>query len=332
MAEPLLFANVGWMTWYEGQREDDHTLGNHAWLKKHKWGHEAWNFKPYRGKVYGYIPGRSSRIDIRKLDPQCRGAFVDGVTVVFMARHPRTRETRIVGWYSDAVVYREVGHATLIRARGIEVQYQVVADESRMKLLSVDERQFRIPTEKVQGNLGQSPLWYGGSDAFRQSVRAYIASEAQPPARSKARRGDLSQSADPAARKLIELAAVRHATAFYQSKLGGLRQVRSVEGDAAGWDLTVTGAGEVLKVEVKGLGGSTVCVELTPNEFAKMQSPEHRRDYVVYVVTEALTERAKSHIFYYNALRSQGREHIWTTHDQKQLKIEKRIAARLTAG
>jgi hypothetical protein len=145
-------------------------------------------------------------------------------------------------------------------------------------------------------------------------------------------KGGSPRRADPEARKLIELAAVRHATTYYESKVGGSRTVRSVEADNEGWDLTVTSGDEVLKVEVKGLTGTHLCVELTPNEYKQMQSSTHRADYVIYVLTEVGTRNARSHIFYYNALLSQGRAHVWTTEDDRRLKVEKVIAARLTVA
>ena len=130
---------------------------------------------------------------------------------------------------------------------------------------------------------------------------------------------------------MIEVAAVKHATEFYESILGGSWKIQSVEQDGVGWDLTATRDNETLKIEVKGLSGSVVCVELTPNEYAKMISTEHRSDYVIYVVTEAGTAKAMSHVFYYNALVSKGKQHIWIAEDGRQLKIKKMTGARLSA-
>ncbi|WP_410723360.1 protein NO VEIN domain-containing protein, partial [Burkholderia sp. SIMBA_042] len=76
---------------------------------------------------------------------------------------------------------------------------------------------------------------------------------------------------------------------YYESEEGGNRTVSSVEEDNVGWDLTVTGGDVTLKVEVKGLSGHELCVELTPNEYKQMVSPEHRAMYAVYVVTGALS-------------------------------------------
>ncbi|HEV3006156.1 MAG TPA: DUF3883 domain-containing protein, partial [Pirellulales bacterium] len=42
------------------------------------------------------------------------------------------------------------------------------------------------------------------------------------------------------------------------------------------------------RLEVKGLSGNQICVELTPNEFAQMQN--WRDSYCLCVVTNALTD------------------------------------------
>lgn len=330
MSEPLLFANVGWMNRYEGQFEDDPTLGNHGWLKNHKWGHEAWNFKPYRGKVYGYVPGRANKINLNNLGANTKDESIEGVTVVFIAREPRSKETRIVGWYRNATVFRTVGNATIRREPDVDVQYQIVANKVDATLLPHLQRAFRVPTAKVPRNLGQSPLWYGGTDAFRETVRRYIGSGGAIPLPKPSGKAGSPRQPNPEMRKMIEVAAVRHAWDFYESVNGGSWQVESVERDGVGWDLTVTRGAEVLKVEVKGLSGRDLCVELTPNEYTKMQSPVNRTDYVIYVVTEASTKNSKSHVFYYNALLSQGRNHLWRTEDGRQLNIKELTGARLT--
>jgi hypothetical protein len=85
-------------------------------------------------------------------------------------------------------------------------------------------------------------------------------------------------------------------------------------------------------VEVKGLSGRELCVELTPNEYKQMVSPEHRAMYTVYVVTEALSSTARAHIFYYNAEASGGGRHVWNSVDGRRLNVQQIVGARLTAS
>lgn len=175
-------------------------------------------------------------------------------------------------------------------------------------------------TDRQQpGNLGQSPVWYGKDDKFRKSVLAYVEA------------GGKRHQPDPDLRRRIEEAAVEHATLYYESAEGGKRSVVSVERNARGWDLEASGFdGSMLKVEVKGLQGRQVVAELTPNEYSKMLDPEHRRDYVIYIVTQALEKVPKSHVFRYDAERSKSKSVVWVTDDDRKLVIEPIVAARVS--
>lgn len=325
--EPLVFVNIGWMVAYRGP-DNDPTLGGHGWLKTHDYGHEAWNFLPHQRNLYGYVP-RSARINLKRLGAARGDDLMTGVTVVWVARSPRNGVTYVVGWYRNATVYQESDHFSVTRANGTVVRYQITAPIDGAKLLSPDQRVFEVPTAKVKGNLGQSPVWYGNAD-YVERIRAYLNADGvmrEPPRKSSPKS---PKQHDQEMRKRVELAAVRHAIDYYESPAGGSRTVVSVEKDNTGWDLTVTGGDVTLKVEVKGLSGNGVVVELTPNEYRQMLSPEHRNMYVVYIVTEALGPAATSHIFYYNSDASKGRQHVWMTEDGRVLHIEPLTAARLT--
>lgn len=327
MNEPLVFVNIGWMVAYLGPYKDP-TLGGHGWLKTHDYGYEAWNFLPQNGKLHGYVP-RSARIRLQRLGAQSKDQQLSDVTVVWIARSPRNGVTYVVGWYRNATVHRECDHFKVLRPNGENVGHQIEASIGNAKLLKPDQRILAVPTSKVKGNLGQSPVWYG-NDAFVKQIREYLKTNGVVPTSSKKGALGSPKQVDPEVRKKIELAAVRHAIDYYRSPAGGSRTVDSVERDNVGWDLTVTGGDATLKVEVKGLSGSDVCVELTPNEYKQMHSAEHRRMYVVYVVTEALSPASSAHIFYYNQEASKGRNHVWVTEDGRVLNIETRIGAKLT--
>ncbi|SFE10180.1 DUF3883 domain-containing protein [Methylobacterium sp. 13MFTsu3.1M2] len=330
-AGPMVFVNIGWMKNYAGATADDQPVGGHGYLKDGNIGHEVFNFKPLRDSVYGYVP-RAARINLKNLGGATSDESIAPVTVVWIARNPSNKKTYIVGWYKNATVFRNNDHIKLTRERGFDVVYQITAPADDATLLSVDRRQFIIPTEKAEGNLGQSPVWYGGKDEFRARVAAYIAAGGVFTATKKGGSKGPKRQTDPELRKQIELAAVRHATAYYESIDGGSQVVDSVEKDGVGWDLNVTApTGALLKVEVKGLSGRDLVVELTPNEYKKMKSLEHRAQYVVYVVTEALTTSARSHVFRHNAEASKGGKLVWATLDGRMLEIVEIMAARLSA-
>jgi hypothetical protein len=322
----LLFANVGWMNAYRGPKGDP-IHGNFGYLKDNKIGHESWNFAPLAGRLFGYVPGR---INLKALGGSARDESIDGITVVWIARNPRTGETVVVGWYRNATIYSVEHQISRTRASDFDVVYQIAAPVQGSRLLGEDERFFKIPTEKKKGNLGQSPVWYGGTDAFRDKTRAYIEADGVI-AKPKKTAVASARNPDPLARKKIEEAAIRHATAYYRSRAGGHRTVVSVERDGAGWDLEATAPnGDLLKVEVKGLSGRDVIVELTPNEYKKMWMKEHCAQYVVYIVTQAGTAHERSHVFRYEPKALRGTPGF-VADDGRVIAIQELVAARLSA-
>lgn len=328
MDERLIYINIGWMKTYRGDPGDP-TLGGHGYLRKNVLGHESWNFLDTDGRLYGYIP-RSANVLLNRLGADRRATELEDVTVIWLARSPYgLKRTYVVGWYRGATIGKKHDHYKIDRPGIGVVEYQITAPASGALLLPPDQRTFQIPTAKEKGNLGQSPIWYG-NPAFNDRVREYLAHDGVvSPMGGGTSKGGTPKQPDPLIRKLVEVAAVKHAVAHYTSVAGGSRKVRSVEKDGVGWDLEVVAGDTMLKVEVKGLSGSNLCVELTPNEHAKMQHADNRAMYVVYVVTEALTN-PRSHVFYYNAEASKRSQHVWQTHDGLALKIDPLIGARLT--
>lgn len=325
VTETLVYINHAWMTHYRGPKGDK-AEGNFGFLKTNGIAHESWNFEPIKGKVYGYVP-RSAKINISRLGAERGDAAADGVTVVWIARNPRTKKTVIVGWFRNARIHREAEDRRLERLSGFDVGYQIEAPAVDAVLLPIDARSFIIPTAKEPGNLGQSPVWYGKGEAFNREVAEYIG--------RGGRRGKqptkFPRQNNPELRRKVEQAAINHAIAYYESEKGGFHRVESVEKDGVGWDLEAFSEdGVYLKVEVKGLSGKDLVVELTPNEYAKMRSSEHRTDYIIYVLAEALSSNPMAYIFRHDALLSKGSDLVWVTEDGQRLRIQPIIAARLS--
>jgi hypothetical protein len=328
--ERIVLINVGWMVRYRGLTNDP-TLGGFGWLKAHDYGHEAWNFLPVRGRLYGYVP-RSAQIRLTRLGAGSRDEKIAGVTVVWIARSPRTGETFVIGWYRNATIHKNKDHLMVRRSPTLRVEYQIEAAEPDATLLDVEQRVLKVPTEKRPGNLGQSPVWYGNVE-FLQEARQYLKTRRViRKTRAHGRSGAKPRQPDPLLRKKIEAAAVQHAIRFYESKAGGHYAVRSVEGDRIGWDLEAKSGDVTLLIEVKGLSGGEINVELTPNEYQKMMSPKLRRRYVMYVVTRANTAHDRSHVFYYNLDASSEKRHVWAAEDGRVLDIQPRTAARLSVA
>ena len=89
--------------------------------------------------------------------------------------------------------------------------------------------------------------------------------------------------------------------------------------------MNAIGHGEILRLEVKGVSGSDVVAELTPNEFAKMQMQQHRDTYRVCIVADALSKAPELCVFRYSVPREMWENETTGT----VLNIERIEAARV---
>lgn len=97
---------------------------------------------------------------------------------------------------------------------------------------------------------------------------------------------------NPEAKLLVEQNAVNTVRAYYQ-KLGF--DVASVEKDNCGWDLTATHPnGTKRLIEVKGLSGQQISVQITPNEYKALK--KRHKNYILAVYTNAIVSPVL-HIF-----------------------------------
>jgi len=106
------------------------------------------------------------------------------------------------------------------------------------------------------------------------------------------RRLPIFRQTDAEIRKKIENIAIREVTREYSER--GFT-VASVESKNLGWDLEAVYKKIKLKIEIKGLSGQEVFVELTPNEFSKMNN--NKDSYRLCVVTKCL-ENPELYVFF----------------------------------
>jgi hypothetical protein len=103
---PILFCFVAWMEKYRGDPEKDVPRGGGAFIDENGYGFEIFNFLPVGSKLYGYVSTMRGGIRIERLQAATNSDSVSGVTVVFVARHPELGTPVVVGWYTNATVYR----------------------------------------------------------------------------------------------------------------------------------------------------------------------------------------------------------------------------------
>lgn len=328
---PILYINIGWMVAYAGRLVGDEATGGFGFLKDHPGEHgaEAFTFKPYRGRLYGYKPGAGG-INIDNLGAAPGDASIGGVTVVWMATEPATKTKRIVGWYRNASGYREAQNDSAVTRVRAAPGYHVSARADDGLLLAVPFRDFEIiSSRKLPGGFGQRPIWYDRTGAYRDRVIAYMAGKVRP------RRAKLGKTPprnnDPEKRKLIEQIAIDHAWTYFTSFEGGGYTLRSVENDRVGWDLEATdGVGPDLLIEVKGLTFEMGSIELTPNEYDKFRDTTLGARYVLYVVSNcglALPGSGRADAAPTPRIFRRASSGDWLTADGQRIQCEERMGA-----
>lgn len=294
----MIFCRVGWMVHYCGLASGDKIAGGGDFVEKRGYGHEIFNFQDCNGTVYGYVqPPRGGstsvpKLNISKLGATLKETYVDDVLVVWLARSEELKSNVVVGWYKHATLYREAQEPPWQANRnynGEEFNYYASTAAENAILLPVDERLCKIPGRN-DGGMGQANVWYANDpdqhSKVRRSVLDFISNRVIHPAKQE-RNGIKPTQADPLRRQRVERAAVEKTVNYYE-RLG--YTVYSVENDNVGWDLEAVYEGLKLLIEVKGLSGSDLSVELTPNEYEQMKMKRNRDSYRLCVVTEALIQ------------------------------------------
>jgi hypothetical protein len=322
----IIFFNVGWMEFYEGLRNDT-IKGGGKYVSEQGWGHELYNFKVHRNRVHGYVQPKIDRknknpstIKLEKLGAEIEDEYIDGVTVIWTARHPYNHETNIVGWYKNARVYRYEQLSSGIPGhvyKNNQIGYYATASADDVILLSKDARLFVVPRGKKHF-MGQSNVWFAlDNPNFVAEVKDYISKDGVFSARKGGRKSrGAPKQIDPLKRVEVEKKAVECVTSYYE-RLG--YQISSVEKDNMGWDLNAVRGKSKLKLEVKGLSGSDVLVQLTPNEYKELKA-----DLVYYricVVSNALV-LPKLHLFSYSE-----ENRCWISESKQPLHFQELLSA-----
>ena len=307
----VLFANIGWMTHYQGNNAKDQIVGGGSWRNDDK--HEAYNFLPIKGKCFGYVqPVQWGNINLRRIDKKCTSKnSLEGVLVVWIAKQPSAGGTYIVGWYKNAKVYPTFQKSSASERN--RYSYNIVASKDDCTLVPIDQRTFLVPRAKSDGKgfLGQSNVWYADSlnapvQKFRKEAFDYI----QNFSKSSKKFSATSIKVDAEARKRVEEAAVSFVTKEYQS-LG--YKITSREKENVGWDLDAEKNGIKLKLEVKGLSQSQVSVRISDNEYKSMMS--NKGCYRLCVVTNAIKKPTMIKFIWDESIRA------WVSDDDESIRL-----------
>lgn len=279
----ILFANIGWMSHYQGIKKNDHIKGGGSYSNEGK--HEVFNFLPIDGICYGYVKTvKFSPVNLKRIDSKCQSDVLHHVLVVWVASHPNTKGSFIVGWYKNATIFRNYQDSNVTQRN--KYHYLITAKAEDCTLLPVDQRIFEIPRANSQrkGLMGQSNVWYADAKEkitiqLRNNVIEYIGDYSN----KKKASPKIHLKINVEAKQKVEKAAIAFVTKEYQ-QLG--YKVISREKDNIGWDLDAERTNLKLKLEVKGLADSQVSVHITQNEYNMMMA--NKDSYRLCVVVNAL--------------------------------------------
>ena len=175
----MIFFNTGRMTKYQGiNGQDPRVIGGGSYNESAD-GAEMFNFLPYNGVQYGFVEPHSLTIRIERLGASPDDAQISGLLVIWCAP-AAGGGTRIVGWYKNATVYKEMQDPPndprrIHKARSYGFHFAMCAEVDSV-LLPVEDRVFVIP-RGGRGEFGQSNVWFAGDSdniPLRKTVEEFI--------------------------------------------------------------------------------------------------------------------------------------------------------------
>jgi len=177
----ILFCKISCMKYYDGATGEDIPYNGGSYVKENGSGHEQYNFSPvildgYNQPVcLGFVETKTTFGDVRNMlhvekIRDCEQAInddqVSGVLVVWCATTD-TNQTSVVGWYSNATVYRTYKVAE-IKGRDEDQSYNVLAIKSDCVLLPPKYRhqhKWEAPVaRRDMFGFGQSLVWYASEE------------------------------------------------------------------------------------------------------------------------------------------------------------------------
>ena len=168
----VLFCNIAWMKYYEGVNEEDKPKNGGSYVDENDYGNECYNFQDYNGKCYGFVMLHGNmNLELHFKETKKHQDFLQDVLVVWVATND-TNETRIVGWYKNATIYREEQYVEAFTNPEFDLCYRIEALAKDCYLLPEQQRTFPIQRAAQTGKgtgMGRANVWYADS-SFAKTV------------------------------------------------------------------------------------------------------------------------------------------------------------------
>lgn len=164
------------MKYYEGVTEEDKIKFGGSYVKEFNEGAEQYNFVDVNGFCYGYVSskstkGKANELHIEKIEGiNDLSPEAEKVLVIWIARDPNAKHTKIIGWYKDATVYRTYQEKNI-------AFYNIKAKAENCVLLPVKKRN-RIVYRATEIGPGKGPgmaeIWYAQDPLAKDIVKEHI--------------------------------------------------------------------------------------------------------------------------------------------------------------
>jgi len=187
----IIFCNIAAMKKYQGITDNDKPKYCGSYITEDAAGADIFNFSEYNGKCYGYVLNEGDLIlpDHLAVNFELSSGqedTIEGVLVVWCAFRDKNT-AKIVGWYKNAVLYREEQYQPSFTNPEYELDYYFEADSKDCYLLSEKQRLFTIERASKAGKgkgFGRSDIWFADSPYAQNElipqVVKYIESYAGP--------------------------------------------------------------------------------------------------------------------------------------------------------
>jgi hypothetical protein len=316
--QPIVFLRTAWMANYQGVTNEDLPKGAGSYVTQNVDGGEVYNFLPVKGNYYGFARIQSGRnLRLERLGASKDANEIKNVTVVLFAKNPDWGGEFIVGFYKNATLHRNT--VPLPKGmRGTHPFYMFKTTIANARLIKEESRVFELPKDGP----GQTNAWYAEEYTdknFLKEVIKYLDNPDEYATKRKGRkRNHAAWQPDAEKRKTVELSAM-DLTADYFINSGW--DVEDVSSKNLGWDMEASKGNSRLLLEVKGLSGDNLTVELTPNEYAKSKNNSM---YRICIVNNALDSKKKIlRVFHYKQSR-------WITSSGLMLDVQEKVGAILS--
>lgn len=307
----VMIAKIAWSEAYSGGT----VYGRHAYLKEKSKkrvhtrngktyfeavGHETYNFLSYDKRCYGYIPPiGEDYVPPNPTDPK-------GWLVIFVAPYMGYGNYVAVGWYENATfewntkngirIYKKRPHDKNFPKdeENKDFTYCLKTNKKDAHLIKSSFRPLYTVKGGVAKHLGRTCIYLEGQKSVlerkhRIKLMTFVKNVVEYDDTKATKKIEISDKAlnnfcppPTEVKKEIEDEAIRRAIAYYEKEYN----VKSVERENLGWDLTITHqkTGEELYIEVKGTSRTTYHFFLSRKENDKRK--KYPKKWILFLVKD----------------------------------------------